>query len=171
MRNSLTALCRVRNSIWSSIKLSSGQGFFCHTWTVCCILGFLQWKTLKLSGSFGITSTSIRFPHCNKERQHCELWSNFREIQSQHIAVCSLTYQYVSFVCKHFIPLFRDQQQLVKEKQRALIFGSLNAERSLQNQLPITGKIGSFPVGEQALYLLQQIKEEQPEFMSEVLLK
>lgn len=66
------------------------------------------------------------------------------------------TYQDVGFVCKRVISLLGDEQQLVKEEERPLILGPLEAEGPFEHQLPVAGQVWPLPVGEQTLYLLKE---------------
>lgn len=66
------------------------------------------------------------------------------------------TYQDVSFVCKRVISLLCDEKQLVKEEERPLVLGPLDAEGAFKHQLSVAGQVWPLPVSEQALYLLKK---------------
>lgn len=66
------------------------------------------------------------------------------------------TYQDVSFVGERVISLLGDEKQLVKEEERPLVLGPLEAERSLEHQFAVAGQVWPFPVSEQTLYLLKK---------------
>lgn len=62
----------------------------------------------------------------------------------------------MSLVCVGFFPFLGDEQQLVEEEERPLVLGSLQAERSFENQLSIANEIRALPVGQKALDFLQE---------------
>lgn len=64
------------------------------------------------------------------------------------------TNQNVSFVRVGFFPFLGDEQELVEEEERPLILGSLQAERSLKNQLSVANEIRALPVCQEALNFL-----------------
>lgn len=66
------------------------------------------------------------------------------------------TDQYVSLVCVGFLSFLGNEQQLVKEEERSLILGSLQAKRSFEDQLSIANKIRALPVGQQTLDFLSE---------------
>lgn len=67
-----------------------------------------------------------------------------------------MTDQYVSLVRVGFFSFLGNEQQLVKEEERSLIFGSLQAKCPFKDQLAITNQIGALPVGQQTLNFLQE---------------
>lgn len=67
----------------------------------------------------------------------------------------AVTYQDMSFVSVRVISFLCDEEQPVKQKQSALVLGSLKTKCALQNQLSVTCQVWSFPVSEQALNLLR----------------
>lgn len=62
----------------------------------------------------------------------------------------------MSLVCVGFFSLLGNEQQLVKEEERSLILGSLQAKRSFEDQLSITNEIRALPVGQQTLDFLRE---------------
>lgn len=66
------------------------------------------------------------------------------------------TYQDVGFVCKRVVSLLCDEQQLVKEEERPLVLGTLDAKGAFQHQFPIAGQVWPLPVSEQTLDLLKK---------------
>lgn len=60
----------------------------------------------------------------------------------------------MSLVRVGFFSFLGNEQQLVKEEERALILGSLQAKRSFKDQLSVTNQIGALPVGQQTLDFL-----------------
>lgn len=71
-------------------------------------------------------------------------------------APSSVTDQDVSLVRVGLFTFLGDEQQLVKQEEGALVLGSLQTKRPLQNQLSVADQIGAFPVGQQALDFLQK---------------
>ena len=65
------------------------------------------------------------------------------------------THKYVCAVDKVIKPLLRDQQHLVKQEEGSLFFHPLNPEGTFQNQLSKATQVGSSPVHQQALDLLE----------------
>ncbi len=61
----------------------------------------------------------------------------------------------VRLVDKMFSTAFGDEQHAVEQEERSLVFGSMNFESSLENQLPIRGEVRTFPVEQQRLNLLK----------------
>lgn len=64
--------------------------------------------------------------------------------------------QDVSLVRVGFFSFLGNQQELVKQKESSFVFGSLQTKRSFKNQLSIANQVRAFPVGQEALDLLQQ---------------
>lgn len=62
----------------------------------------------------------------------------------------------MSLVCVCFLPFLGDEQELVEEEERPLILGSLQSERSFENQLSVANKIRTLPVSQEALDFLQE---------------
>lgn len=67
-----------------------------------------------------------------------------------------VTDQDVGIVGVGLLTFLGDQQQFVKQEERALILGSLQTERPLQNQLPVANQIRPLPVGQQTLDFLRE---------------
>lgn len=62
----------------------------------------------------------------------------------------------MSLVSVGFFSLLGNEQQLVKEEERSLVFGPLQAKRSFQDQLSVTDEVRALPVGQQTLDFLRE---------------
>lgn len=62
----------------------------------------------------------------------------------------------MSLVCVRFFPFLGDEQEFVKEEECSLILGSLQSERSFENQLSVANKIRTLPVSQKTLDFLQE---------------
>lgn len=105
---------------------------------------------LKLRGSFGITSTSIRLQHCDRHRVACQQYCNTVFFS----CLCMSTDQDVGLIRVGFFSLLGDQQKLVKQEESSVVLGSLQTKCSFKDQLSITNQIRAFPVGQLALDFL-----------------
>lgn len=65
----------------------------------------------------------------------------------------------MSLVRVGFLSFLGDEQELVKQEESSLVFGSLQTKRSFEDQLAVADQIGSLPVGQQALDFLQKAQK------------
>lgn len=68
------------------------------------------------------------------------------------------SHQNVGLVGVSLLAFLGDQQKFVEQEERSLIFRSLDAECSLENQLAIANQIRTLPVSQQTLNLLRERK-------------
>lgn len=58
--------------------------------------------------------------------------------------------------------LLGDEEDFVKEKKRSLALCTVDVEGSLEDELAVCSEVGSFPVDEQGLDLLQEVRHVFP---------
>lgn len=144
------------------------------TWTTCCCLGMVWSDTLKQSGSFKV-STSSRLQHCTRGTDgqmetrarddtktftvaaHASL--SFYFLWTLECFSCyTLTHRtemwknshkYVCAVDKLLQSLLGDQQHLIKQEERSLLFHSLDLKGTFQNQFSKPTEVWSSPIYQQ----------------------